>query len=52
MIIQYVNIVLMMKERYHLVEHILSEAAITDDGNSSTSTDKEHSRSSRKIKKR
>jgi hypothetical protein len=49
MIIQYVNIVLMMKEMYHPVEHILSEAAITDDGNSSTSTDTEHSRSCRIV---
>jgi hypothetical protein len=49
MIIQYVNIVLMMKERYHLVGHTLSEAAITDDGNFSTRTDKEHPRSSRNI---
>jgi hypothetical protein len=38
-----------MKQRYHLVEHILSEAAITDGGNFSTRTDKEHSRSSRNI---
>jgi hypothetical protein len=38
-----------MKERYHLVEHILSEAAITDDGKFSTRTDKEHSGSSRNI---
>jgi hypothetical protein len=49
MMIQYVNVVVMMKQRYHLVEHILSEAAITDDVNVSAPTDKEHTRSSRNI---
>ena len=48
MIFQYVSIVQMLKQRYHLVQHILSEAAITDDGNSSTHTDTEHFRSSRR----
>jgi hypothetical protein len=39
----------MVKQRYHLVEHMLSEAAITDNGISSTSAVKEHSRSIRNI---
>jgi hypothetical protein len=39
----------MMKQRYKLVENMLSEAATTDDDNSSTRTDKEQSRSSRNI---
>jgi hypothetical protein len=38
-----------MEKRYHLVEHILPKAAITDNGNSSTSTDIEHPRSSKNI---
>jgi hypothetical protein len=46
---QYVNAVLMVKQRFQLVGHLLSEAAIKDDGNSSTRTDKEHFRSSRNI---
>jgi hypothetical protein len=46
---QYVNIVLMMKQRYQVVEHLLSEAAITDDGISSTRTDNQHFRSGRNI---
>jgi hypothetical protein len=49
MLFQYVNIVLMIKQRYQIVEHMLSEAAITDYGNSSTRTDKEHFRNSRNI---
>jgi hypothetical protein len=49
MIFQYANVVLMMKQRYKFVEHMLSEAAITDDENSSKRIDKEHSRSSRNI---
>jgi hypothetical protein len=31
MMFQYVNIVLMVKQRYQLLKHILSEAAMTDD---------------------
>jgi membrane protein YdbS with pleckstrin-like domain len=49
MMFQYVNIVLMIKHRYHLVENTLSEAAITYDGTFSTRTDKEHSMSIRNI---
>jgi hypothetical protein len=49
MMFQYVNIVLMVKQRYQLVEHLLSETAITDEGNSSTRTDKEHFSNSRNI---
>jgi hypothetical protein len=49
MMLQYVNVVLMVKQRFQLVEHLLSEAAITDDGNCSTCKDKEHFRSSRNI---
>jgi len=45
--LQYVNFVLMVKQRYQLVKHMLSEAAITDDGNSSTRMDTEHFRNSR-----
>ena len=47
MMLQYVNFVLMVKQRYQLVQHILSEAAIADDGNSSVHLDTEHFRSSR-----
>ena len=47
MMLQYVNFVLMVKQRYQLVKHMLSEAAITDDGNSSTRMDTEHFRNSR-----
>jgi hypothetical protein len=47
MILQYVNFVLMVKQRYQLVKHMLTEAAITDDGNSSTRLDTEHFRGSR-----
>jgi hypothetical protein len=39
----------MLKQRYQIVEHLLSEAAITDEGNSSTRTEQEHFRSSRNI---
>jgi hypothetical protein len=39
----------MLKQRYQVVEHLLSEAAITDDRHSSTRTDKEYFRSSRNI---
>jgi hypothetical protein len=39
----------MLKQRYQLVEDLLSEAAITGNGNSSTRTDKEHFSSSRNI---
>jgi hypothetical protein len=46
---QYVSIVLMVKQRYQHVEQLLSEAAITDEENSSTRTDKKHFRSSRNI---
>jgi hypothetical protein len=49
MMFQYVNIVLMLKQRYQLVEQLLSEAAITDDGTASTLNDKEHFRSGRNI---
>ena len=47
MILQYVNFVLMVKQRYQLVQHMLSEGAFTDDGNSSTRLDTEHFRGSR-----
>jgi hypothetical protein len=47
MMLQYVNFVLMVKQRFQLVKHMLSEAAIRDDGKSSTSIDMEHFRSSR-----
>ena len=47
MILQYVNFVLMVKQRYQLVQHMLSEATITDDDNSSTRLDTEHFRGSR-----
>jgi hypothetical protein len=47
MMLQYVNFVLMVKQRYQLVKHMLSEAVITDDGNSSTLMDTEHFRSNR-----
>jgi hypothetical protein len=46
---QYLNIELMLKQKFHLVEHLLWEAAITDDGNSSTRKDKEYFRSGRNI---
>jgi hypothetical protein len=39
----------MLKQRYQLVEHVLSEAAIADDGNYSACTDKEYFSSSRNI---
>ena len=47
MMLQYVNFVLMVKQRYQLVKHMLSEAAIRDNGNSSTRMDTELFRSSR-----
>jgi len=47
MMLQYVNFVLMVKQRYQLVKHILSEAAIADDVNTSVRLDTEHFRSSR-----
>jgi len=45
MMLQYVNFVLMVKQRYQLVKHILSEATISDDGKSSVHLDTEHFRS-------
>ena len=45
--LQYVNFVQMVKQRYQLVKHVLSEAAIRDDGNSSTCMDTKHFSSSR-----
>jgi hypothetical protein len=44
-ILQYINIVLMVKQRYQLVKHLLSEAATTDDVNSSRHKVMEHLRS-------
>jgi hypothetical protein len=44
-ILLYVNVVLMVKQRYQLVTHFLSEAATTDDVNSSSYIDAEHLRS-------
>jgi hypothetical protein len=49
MIFQYVNVVLMMKQGYHLLENTSSEAAISYDGTFSTRMDKEHSKSIRNI---
>jgi hypothetical protein len=47
MMLQYVNFVLMVKQRYQLVKHMLSEATISDDGSSSVRLDIAHFRSSR-----
>ena len=44
-ILQYINIVLMVKQRYQLVKLLLSEAATTDDVSSSRHMDAEHLRS-------
>jgi hypothetical protein len=44
-VLEYVSTVLMVKQRYQLVKHLLSEAATTDDVNSSRHTDAEHLRS-------
>ena len=44
-ILQYTNIVLMVKQRYQLIKHLLSEAATTDDVNSTRHMDAEHLRS-------
>ena len=41
-ILQYINIVLMVKQRYQLVKHLLSEAVTTDDANSSRHVDAEY----------
>jgi hypothetical protein len=42
MTLQYVNFVLMVKQRYQLVKHVLSEAAISDEENSSARMNTEH----------
>jgi hypothetical protein len=44
-ILQYINIVLMVKQRYQLVKHLLSEAATADDVTSSRQMVAEHLRS-------
>jgi len=44
-ILQYINIVLMVKQRYQLVKHMLSEAATADDVTSSRQMVAEHLRS-------
>jgi hypothetical protein len=49
-IIQYINIVLMVKQRYQLVKHLLSEAATTDDVSCSRQMDAEHVTSINNIK--
>jgi len=41
-ILQYINIVLMVKQRYRLVKHLLSDAVTTDDVNSSRHMDAEY----------
>ena len=40
--LQYMNIVLMVKQRYQLVKHFLSESVTTDDANSSRHMDAEY----------
>jgi len=40
--LQYINIVLMVKQRYQLVNHLLSEAVTTDDANCSRHMDAEY----------
>ena len=50
-ILQYINIVLMVRQRYQLLKHLLTEAAHTDDVNSSRHMDTQRlrSQSSNKI---
>ena len=49
MILQYINFVLMVKQRYQLVKRKLSETAITDEGNSEIRMDTQHFRSNNKT---
>jgi hypothetical protein len=41
-ILLYINVVLMVKQRYQIVTHIFSEAATIDDAKSSSHVDVEH----------
>ena len=49
-ILQYTNIVLMVKQRYQHIQHLLSEAATTDDVISSRHMDEEYLRNKNKYK--